>query len=99
MTMIETMARAGDEPGVDPDFHSYCPLPDEGALGPALFQDMLAKQREAGATFNRLTIVSPEYPNLPYPHGLYVEGWLMQPREQAPFAFPIDAAMAEERGE
>lgn len=42
-----------------------------------------------GATFWRVTVVSDEYPNEPYPHGLYIEGWLERPAEQPPFNFPL----------
>jgi hypothetical protein len=48
--------------------------------------------REGGATWLRATIINDEYPKPPYPHGLYIEGWLVRPDEEPEFNFPLTVA-------
>ena len=82
----------------EPDLFSHRDLPDYHADEPALFREMAEGMKEVGGTFFRFTIVSDEYPQPPYPHGLYVEGWLVDPArmevpgKQAAFNYPLVAA-------
>jgi hypothetical protein len=79
-------------PEIEPSFFSWRDLPADQDNGHRLFTEMADGQRAHGAVFWRFTIVSPEYPNPPYPDGLYVEGWKDVPEgpwKQAPFSFPL----------
>ena len=85
-----------------PEFHGYRPLPSDPEDSFALVQEMIQNQRAAenGATFFRVTAITPEHPQPPYPEGLWVEGWrvdpgsMRPPRRQADFAPPITLAEA-----
>ena len=71
-------------PEAYPDFHSYRELPDNLDDSPSLWIDMTSVQRNAGASFFRCTVISEEYPKDGYPHGFYVEGWLVDPARMSP---------------
>lgn len=84
---------------IDPDFvvpdptaanmFGFCELDEFG-------DDEMKRQgdwmREAGAKQMRLTIVSDEYPNPPYPNGYYFEGWTDENARQLPFAESVPLA-------
>lgn len=87
-----------DRPEIEADMFSYRELPANPADCGALWREMGELMRERGATWFRMTIVSPEYPKPPYPDGLYLEGWMIEPERMeipsrsAPFNFPLTAA-------
>lgn len=84
---------------VNPKWHSYRELPEHDEDRVPLFQEMARIQAADGAKWLRFTIVSDDYPKPPYPHGLYVEGWVekMGPTtKEAPFSYPLRARTEQE---
>ncbi len=84
-------------PEIEPTFFMYEPLPPhdwDWQKSPHPSLGMSDRMRANGANFFRLTIVSDEYPNPPYPDGIYLEGWKAPegPWKQSPFNFPLTAA-------
>lgn len=83
---------------IEPTFFMFEPLPSHPDAAPALCREMSERMLGNGATWMWMTLVSPEYPNPPYPDGFYLEGWetaphLMDPpAKEASFNFPITAA-------
>jgi hypothetical protein len=75
----------------EPTLFSYRTLEQIEAAGmPAVLQE-LAEIWQEDCRFARVTLVSDDYPNEPYPHGLYFEGWETVPAEQPPFNYPLMA--------
>lgn len=82
----------GDKYRIDPDFvvpdltaadmFGFCKL---GEYSEAEHRRQFDWMREAGAKQGRVTIVSEEYPNQPYPHGYYFEGWKDEKARLLPF--------------
>jgi hypothetical protein len=71
------------------DFYRYRPLP---ALPRGTRDALLQMGRQlgqAGATHFRYTIVSDDTPVEGYPNGIYVQGWLETPADDA-FEFPAE---------
>jgi len=58
-----------------------------------LVNDLSDRWSAEGVKHVRLTVVSDEFPNPFYPHGVYVEGWTEAPNPEPPFAFPMTAAV------
>lgn len=84
-----------ERPTAEPDLFAYVPLgetPEETQQ--AVLQKGNAMQRR-GSRWARFTAVTPEHPKPPYPHGVYIEGWLVRPHEmdpphrEAPFALGV----------
>lgn len=80
---------------VEPDCFSWRDLPEDGNCQPFLRETQAAWRGKV--EWGRFTIVSEEFPNPPYPPGLYFEGWSKAPhsydppRKEAPFAYPLTA--------
>jgi hypothetical protein len=68
------------------DFYSYRPLPATEAEAIPLWREMAATMPEA--TFHRLTVIDDASP-WEYPEGMYVEGWLVEPKPCPPFWWPM----------
>lgn len=77
---------------IDPDFvvpeptganmYGFCAL---DKFDDAEMKRQVDWMRAAGAQQMRVTVVSDEYPNEPYPHGYYFEGWTDKHARQLPF--------------
>ena len=72
-------------------FHEYRPF-DKRAYD-QIAQEVLPTMLEAGATWFRVTYFNDDFPNPPYPHGWYFEGWPERPQDQGEFAFPLELAI------
>lgn len=85
-------------PEIEPEFFSYRELPEDLNDAIPIWREMADLMKASGATFFRMTVASDQYPKPPYPHGLYLEGWRVDPAmqnpsgQQAPFNFPLTAA-------
>lgn len=97
------VAASGFDPAREmaPDMYGFRDLPDDPKDTLALWHEMGEIMREHGATWFRMTIVSDDYPMPPYPHGLYMEGWRVDPARMdpparsAPFNYPLVAQNTE----
>lgn len=82
-------------PEIEPDCFSFRELPEDGDVH-AIVQELGDFWRGA-VEFARLTLVNDEYPNPPYPLGVYFEGWSKAPHnydpphKEAPFNYPLTA--------
>lgn len=84
-------------PEIDPSHFSFSELPVDGDIETILKAEAERMIGEHGCEEVRLTIVSDEFPNDGYPHGLYFEGWSLAPNRHdppgkpAPFNYPMVA--------
>lgn len=88
---------------IEPDCVNYFPLPRNLTESTVAewnsFRDQcLRSWCDTGVRAIRITEISDKYPNPPYPDGMYIEGWLVDPAKmepfarQAPFNYPLVAA-------
>lgn len=80
---------------IEPTHFSHCPLPCSEEHWHAERDRAVQLMRDDGVTWFRITEVSETYPNPPYPHAMYIEGWKERPEPKnisAPFRFPLVAA-------
>lgn len=81
----------------EPDGFSFRELPANEKEYHAAVKAVIDRWREDGYEFFRLTVVSEDIPNPPYPDGLYFEAWKVDPArrdppgKQAPFNYPLVA--------
>lgn len=73
--------------GTLPDFYSSRDMDDDGDTNRNSFSEMAADQHRDGATFFRYTVDEPR-------KMLWVEGWKVEPAEQAPFDPPYTYSTA-----
>jgi len=70
----------------------FCFVSEEEYAEDQFRQDLLERWRDEGARQMRVTIVNEQYPHEPYPHGVWIEGWLDSEAQMLPFgeAYPAD---------
>jgi hypothetical protein len=84
-----------NRPLIEPNLWSSRDLPEGGDLS-ALTREIVEVWK-GQCEWGRFTLVSDEYPNPPYPNGLYFEGWSKAPwkhdppGKEAPFNYPLVA--------
>ena len=88
-------------PEIAPDCFSFSPLPEGGDLAPLMREMKEEWEREehpwqtTHPRWGRFTVVNDEFPNPPYPPGIYFEGWSIEPwkhdppGKEAPFNYPL----------
>jgi hypothetical protein len=81
-----------DKYRIDPDFVMPDPTPanffctvSEEEFTEAFRADLIARWRQAGVKQMRTTLINDQYPQEPYPHGVWVEGWTDENARMLPF--------------
>ena len=77
---------------IDPDFVVPEPTPatffctvGEEEFTPEFRQRLFDGWKAEGMKQVRVTLVNDEYPNPPYPHGVWIEGWTDEKAKMLPF--------------
>lgn len=84
---------------IEPDWLSFHELPDSPEGWSAIYKKQRDQWTGKVATV-RVTYFNDEFPSDIYPHGVYFEGWTIDPAymtplgKQAPFNYPLTRALA-----
>lgn len=75
------------------DFYSYRKAIGDAEADRGQIRDVYRKMRKQGSRWMRITHVNDQHqPCEDDPHGFWIEGWLVRPKEEEPFDPPLTEA-------